>query len=356
MTDHPFTPDSLAHRWLCSESHIRKLLSAGLLKGFKIGKLWRIAAQEVQRFEACSTSSSDGIVASTSQSGMTKQDIDSAALSARRIGSSQIRALALKAQVTTQPPTGTLTVASIFSRYIEDRADEGKSVERIVNAFKRLGPVFGHYRPADVTKKDCNSYIDARRKQGISDGTIWTELTTLRTALAFAVKMGWPPKAPYIKVPQKPMPREHHLTRSEVDRLIACAETPHVKLFIRLALATAGRMSALLELTWVRVDLEARRIYLRNPEIAITAKGRATVPINDSLLEALQEAQRVAVSPYVIEWGGQQSHVRQKGCRGSCEARASQMLCACAPAHSSRLDGRGRHPYARDRAVPRTSR
>lgn len=233
---------------------------------------------------------------------------------------------AFRAQLAQKAPAGELTVAAIYAAYIDDRAEEGKSVERIKNAWKRMEPSFGHFRPADITKADCNRYIATRKADGVSDGTTWTELGYLRCALAFAVRKGWISSAPYIKLPQKPGPREHHLTREEAKRLLDAAVMPHVKLFIRLALATAGRASALLQLTWVRVDLDTRRIYLRDPDREITPKGRATVPINDSLLEALQDARKGAVSPYVIEWGGERVLSVKKGIEGA--ARRAGVECS----------------------------
>jgi integrase len=233
---------------------------------------------------------------------------------------------AFRAQLSQKAPTGDLTVGAIYAAYIEDRAEEGKSVERIQNAWKRMEPSFGHFRPADITKPHCNAYIAARKADGVSDGTTWTELGYLRCALAFAVRKGWLTAAPYIKLPQKPGPREHHLTREETKRLLDAAVMPHVKLFIRLALSTAGRASALLQLTWVRVDLDARRIYLHDPERETTRKGRATLPINDSLLEALQDARKGAVSPYVIEWGGERVLSVKKGIEGA--ARRAGVECS----------------------------
>jgi integrase len=236
------------------------------------------------------------------------------------------RIIAFRAQLTKQAPAGPMTVGAIYAAYIKDREEEGKSVERIKNAWKRLGPTFADHRPDDITKPDCNAYIATRRAAEISDGTIWTELGYLRVALGFAVRKGWLQTLPYIKLPQKPGPREHHLTREEARRLIECAVMPHVKLFIILALATAGRASALLELTWVRVDLDARRVYLRNPERDATPKGRATVPINDMLLVALQEAGIAALSPYVIEWGGERVMSVKKGVGAA--ARRAGVKCS----------------------------
>src|SRR5690606_16530749 len=58
-------------------------------------------------------------------------------------------------------------------------------------------------------------------------------------------------------------------------------------------------------LTWDRVDIERRMIQLRNPFDRDRRKGRATVPVNDTLLTALQEAQRGALTPFVIEWASE---------------------------------------------------
>ncbi|MCS0462922.1 excisionase family DNA-binding protein [Rhizobium favelukesii] len=51
--DHrPFTPKSLAERWLCSERHVRNMLAAGQLPYFRLGgKLIRIKWADVDHFE-----------------------------------------------------------------------------------------------------------------------------------------------------------------------------------------------------------------------------------------------------------------------------------------------------------------
>jgi integrase len=222
------------------------------------------------------------------------------------------RLAAFQAHLVTKAPAGPLTVETIFKAYMNDRAADDKPTARMKHAWKRLGPCFGPLRPADITKDTSRGYIKARRDQGASDGTIWTEMTYLRTALGFAVREKWLTTVPYIKVPQKPGPKEYHLEREEAARLVGAASSPHVKLF-QLALATAGRAGALLGLTWDRVDLERRRIDLRDPDRPVTRKGRARVPINDSLFEALEEAKRGALTPYVIEYGGEQVLSVKKG-------------------------------------------
>ena len=63
-------------------------------------------------------------------------------------------------------------------------------------------------------------------------------------------------------------------------------------------------MRALLGLTSDRIDFRRGLIDLRDPSKATTNKGRAIAPMNDTARAALLEAKAGALSPYVIEWGG----------------------------------------------------
>ena len=221
---------------------------------------------------------------------------------------------------------GSPTVGEVFEAYINDRALEGKSVARIKYAWKQLGAAFADLHLVDLTRTTVRNYIHSRADARAGNGTVHTELTYLRAALSFAVRERWLAQAPNIPVPQKPAPRSYHLTRDEVRRLLDPATMRHLKLFIRLALATAGRASALLELTWDRVDLDARRISLRDPARHQTRKGRAIVPINDTLYQALVEARPVALTPYVIEYAGQRVLSVKKGIAAA--ARRAKVKCA----------------------------
>jgi integrase len=120
-------------------------------------------------------------------------------------------------------------------------------------------------------------------------------------------------RAPYIERPPKPKPNEKHLTRGEVYGLRDCCDLPHMRLFVLLAYATAARSSALLGLRWERVDFDRGKIDLRDPGITTPHKGRAIVPINNTLRAALQEAQRGALTPFVIEWAGKPVRSVKKG-------------------------------------------
>lgn len=220
--------------------------------------------------------------------------------------------------------SGPLTVAAIYQAYVTDRAGEGKSTTRMHDAWKRLAPHFGALLPGHINKAVCRNYMDARRRgtdgfRPVGDGTLHLELGYLRAALRHAEKEKWVDRAPYVPLPQKPSPREHHLSREEARRLTDAAVMPHVRLFITLALATGARASALLQLTWDRVNFEKRRLDLRAPDRKETSKGRSVVPINDTALASLKEARKGATTNFVIEWGGKPVASVKKGVRLSGE-------------------------------------
>src|SRR5438045_23353 len=50
-SDRPFTPETLADRWSCSAEKVRQMIHRGELAGFRLGKLFRIPAVEVERYE-----------------------------------------------------------------------------------------------------------------------------------------------------------------------------------------------------------------------------------------------------------------------------------------------------------------
>lgn len=199
-------------------------------------------------------------------------------------------------------PRNGITVDQIWEAYqaeMGQRRQAGKLAQTGLNVL----PALGHLTALNITTEDCRSYIASRRELGRRDGTIRTELGCLRAALLWAKRAKLISSAPRIELPPSPPPRDRYLTRSEVAALMDATREPHIRLAMLLMLTTAGRIGAILDLTWYRVDMEHRVIRLATDDIG-PRKGRATVPINDSLIGALQAAREAALSIYVVEWGG----------------------------------------------------
>lgn len=200
-------------------------------------------------------------------------------------------------------PTET-TVEAVWCAYLSDRRAQSKpAVERMEYAWMKLSPVFAHLGATMVTAEDCRAYRLARLEK-VKDGTIHVELGYLRAALEWGALNKKIAAAPYIPLPAKPPPKDHYLTRPQFKELLDAVVMPHVRLALILLLSTAARVGAVTDLTWDRVDFERRKIVLLPEGRSQTAKGRATVPMNDMAYEALQEARSGALSPFVVEWGG----------------------------------------------------
>lgn len=198
-------------------------------------------------------------------------------------------------------PTG-YTFGDLIPLYIDAKA--GRPIATTIGYTARaLEPHFGALRPDQITTGDCRAFAKLRKAAGKSTGTIWTELGHVRMICAWAEKERLIEKAPYIELPQKPAPRDRYLTNAEIAKLLAADAEPHIRLAILLMLTTAARVGALLELTWDRVDLARRQIDLRM-DAEGPRKGRAVVPINNTLRAALEQARHAALSDHVIEWAG----------------------------------------------------
>lgn len=214
-------------------------------------------------------------------------------------------------------PRGGVTVAELWAAYSREVA--GRPVEQsMIHRGKSIIPWFGSFRPDQITIDDCRAYIEDRRRAGRKDGTIWSQMNSLRTCLNWAASSGLIDSAPRLELPPKGMPKERYLTKPEIKMLLSVDTSFHTRLAITLMLTTGARVSAALELTWNRVDLDRRQINLRTSEVG--RKGRAIVPVNDMLMNALEEARGAALSDHVIEWAGKPVRSIKTGFRNAVKA------------------------------------
>lgn len=204
------------------------------------------------------------------------------------------------------------TLGEIMDEYITDRESAGKDAPRIRYsklAMADLMPLL----PQHVTREEVRAHISRRKEQGKSGSTIHTELGYLRSALKWAENDKWIERAPYIVMPQKSRPRDRWLTRDEVNSLIDAARTVHMRLFIVIALNTAARTEAILDLEWDRVDFDSGIIDF-NPRLRpITKKRRAIVPMNNTLRSALEVGRKQAMTQFVVEYAGRRLQSIKKG-------------------------------------------
>lgn len=211
----------------------------------------------------------------------------------------------------------------LWTAYIVDRAAEGINVKQLEYRWRKLKSFFGYKIGSAITKEDCKTYTKQRLAEGVKSTTVRTELVLLRACLNKKYGRGntrvWlPPASP---------PRERHLTKAELEKLLSVVDTPHVRLFITLAVTTGARMTAILQAEWSAVDWNTKTINYDPPGRVQTNKRRTTVPLNTRALAALRAARTMAQSDYIIEYNGGPIQNIRKGI----EAAARRSSIACSP-------------------------
>lgn len=187
------------------------------------------------------------------------------------------------------------TVGRIVNDYIAAREQaEIASTARQKDAWKAMKSFWENVEPERIDDAMCRKYAEGRK---VGPATLRYELSMLSVALRHAnkPKKVWRPAAPERQV--------RHLTHGQFEKWYAEVKAPHARLYALLGLFTMARPSAILELTWDRVDFERRQIDLNPRGRRQTKKRRPVVALNDEAMEALQEAYEARQSEYVIERG-----------------------------------------------------
>ena len=202
----------------------------------------------------------------------------------------------LKNPITPEEPT----ISYLLQRYRDEHAVNTRSLKKIDQIIKTLKPFFGDLQPCHISNNLLKDYAKSR---GVGPGTILRELGTLKAALHYAEGNRWIAIQPQFVMPvRSPPPRDIWLTREQVNQLIEATKSVHIKLFIQIALGTAARSGAILDLTWQQIDFDKRLIDFGR---GWGNKRRAVVPMNDELYDTLKTAWELRQCDYVIEYRGQ---------------------------------------------------
>lgn len=212
------------------------------------------------------------------------------------------------------------TVAELWSVYDQKHVEELASPRSARVAWQALAPSFGHLLPAEVP--DAVPAHVEKRTRTVTESTVRRELVVLRALLNWCAN-GKKHKrlidpVPAFGLPPEGEPRDRWFTQGEIDRLLAAAaDKPRVKLFMQVALETAGRSEAIRTLTWDRVDFETRVIHLADPSRKKTKKRRASVPISATLLPVLEAAYEARENNLVLGSTGDVYHPVQRVARAA---------------------------------------
>ncbi|GAM06372.1 tyrosine-type recombinase/integrase [Novosphingobium sp. MBES04] len=177
------------------------------------------------------------------------------------------------------------------------------SYSRRIDAWKAMKLYWDGIDPKLIDEPMARTYYNRRR---VGPATVRYELMQLSTALGWATTNG--PKLDRripVWLPKPPETKRRHLDHREFDRFFEAVVAPHARIYMMLGLYTMARPTAILQLTWDRVDFMRRQIDFTPPGHVRTSKRRTIVPIATDLLPVLQEAFMARTCESVIERGGQ---------------------------------------------------
>lgn len=215
----------------------------------------------------------------------------------------------------TAKPTLTL-VGDMAAHYLADKDKTAIRSEDLHGSWKQAEPFFSHLTAPQITRDICRAYRDHRYAKGRKPNTVRKELEMVRAAVRFCGGQG-----AVFELPPPPPRKERYLDKDEARRLVRAAKSyRHIRAFIVLGLCTGARTSALLDLTWDRVDFKRGLIRLPlGTAMDEQMKTRATVPMNRRARRYLKILHALATCDYVIEWGGSQVGSIKKGFAAACQ-------------------------------------
>lgn len=222
------------------------------------------------------------------------------------------------------------TFEELMLRYLTETKENGKKSHTTdLQITRTLKGFFGGIVLNKLGAAGVNGYIQFRRSKSVCDSTINRELGLLSAALNYARKhWEWNLSNPVEgRRPPQGKGRIRWITRSEADRLIQMVSQNrrrmHLREFIELGLNTGMRSQEMLGLSWDKVDLTQRLVYLM-PEDNKSSRYHS-VPLNDKAFSALIRranfrAAHCANSPWVFaKTDGSRIASVKKGFKAACK-------------------------------------
>ena len=167
-----------------------------------------------------------------------------------------------------------------------EKAREPGTYEQYKIAWDKLIAAVGDILLPDLSRKHIDLFVQSELAKGNKPVTVNKDLRSLKAILNKAVEWEYikeSPMAKYkmLKVDKKP-PRA--LTREEIVRLLSAIDDEHFRLFVAFALYSGCRRNEILSLTWDKIDLENRVIYIEKTK----SHHSRYVPISSSLMAVLE--------------------------------------------------------------------
>lgn len=213
--------------------------------------------------------------------------------------------------------TETMVVSDLWKKYDKHHVQEKTAAPAsILYAWKNLESHFGHLKLAQIDQVVVDRYVDARRKGKIGraskSSTVRKELSMLRSCINWCAKPNRkivsPAEMPVFDLPPESLPRDRWLRMGEMQDLLDAAarmrrgdRLSRGERFLWIALEAPARKTAILELTWNRVDFDTNTIHFDIEGRQQTKKRRAAVAMSKGLRKIMERAYAEKIGPLVMD-------------------------------------------------------
>ena len=202
-----------------------------------------------------------------------------------------------------------VTLAEAAEKFLREECPP-KSVERAGYALAQVLPVVGHLLIQDVYDETLRPFKDARRKDGVTPGTINKELAYLRRILILAARkwrsgrQTWLAEAPLISMVRGKARKPYPLEWEEQTRLLA--ELPgHLERMTLFDVNSGLRQSELCGLRWsweVQVPELNTSVFILPEDL--TKNGEERIVVLNGIARGVLESQRGKHPDYVLTYDG----------------------------------------------------
>lgn len=198
------------------------------------------------------------------------------------------------------------TIGDCWQLYSQQHLTETVADRKNQSYWSRLS-WFKDIQAEGLTPTEVRDYITHRGyPEGVMASTINRELGLLRACLRFAERERRIERAPIVKALPKAATRVRALSKVQARTLLQAAVRRDIwqeTAFLMLALGTAQRPGAIVDLTWDRAMGDTLDFRVSTPKSS-RMKGRAIVPVNKLAKRALAIAHRHKRGPYVLHHDG----------------------------------------------------
>lgn len=198
------------------------------------------------------------------------------------------------------------TLLGMWRDYIHEHAKKrGQDVQRLVYTAKHWLRLMGIDATPGLWKRaDTQRFADTRQTEGVKPATIRREMCLQQACLNHGFKWERIEKVPHFEKPTGEGQKRRPLTEDEFARIMRQPMPARIRMFFLLAFWTGHRSRAIEELTWDRVNFEARTLDFNVPGRRLHNKRRVSgFPIPDELLPRLESAYARRKDDYVIGLG-----------------------------------------------------